>query len=57
MQAQGLKIKGESRAKRKHKEIHGPVGGTRASFLKRAEVNKGFKRNKYKPQIKIVDKT
>ncbi|MCX6778667.1 MAG: hypothetical protein NTU97_00340 [Candidatus Magasanikbacteria bacterium] len=52
-----LKIKGESRAKRKHKEIHGPGGSTRAGFLKRAELNLGFKRSKYKPKIKIIDKT
>lgn len=53
----GIVIKGERRAKRKHKEIHGPVGGTRAGFAKRAEVNKGFVRSKRRPEVVIVDKT
>jgi len=52
-----LIIKGESRTKRKHKEIYGPVGGTMAGFFKRAEANLGFKRSKRRPVIKIIDKT
>ncbi|KKR48323.1 MAG: hypothetical protein UT86_C0007G0002 [Candidatus Magasanikbacteria bacterium GW2011_GWC2_40_17] len=53
----GFIIKGERRAKIKHKEIHGPVGGTRAGFAKRAVINKGFVRSKRKPEIVIIDKS
>ncbi len=54
--ANGLITKSETRAKRKHKEIYGPAGGTRAGFAKKVEINKGYKRSKRKSEIKIIDK-
>lgn len=52
-----LFLKADIRAKKRRKKIFGPTGGTRGSFAKGAEANRGYIRSKRKTKVKIIDKT